>query len=255
MGRSFAGYLILLLAGTAALAWIGADPAPAPQEAALAAEGPGPAAAAAPPGSAAAILAGGPAGTAPAEDLRATTAAILAGLGHPVAAPPGTDPELAAMSQAALTALAARGSARPTLAAIVTRALREGQSDAHIDALVNEAVGRGTVAAPAGLTTPEGRVDTAAMLAHLVAQAQGADLGEGDRGDPGTPDLPLTAGPEGRDALHLVGPGDSLGGIALRYWGDASLYPLLFAANRGALASPDRLRVGQRLTVPARPGL
>lgn len=49
---------------------------------------------------------------------------------------------------------------------------------------------------------------------------------------------------------HQVRSGDTLGKIARKYYGDASLYPLIVAANQ--IADPDRLKLGQRLTVPDR---
>lgn len=198
-------------------------------------------------------------------DLEATTAAILAelsGRAAPAAAPPADD-ALQAMSLAALTGLRNRtGAAGPapttsaTLQGIVTQALREGQSDAYIDALVNEAAGKGAVAVPAMLVTPEGRVDTAVLLATLVARAQEADLGEGDAADPGAEaDLAALPGtPEG-DATYTVQPGDSLGALALRFYGDAARYTVIFDANRRILNAPDRIAVGQRLLIPRISGL
>jgi nucleoid-associated protein YgaU len=47
-----------------------------------------------------------------------------------------------------------------------------------------------------------------------------------------------------------VGPGDSLGSLALRYYGDAAHYLTLFTANRALLATPDGLRVGQSIIIP-----
>lgn len=49
---------------------------------------------------------------------------------------------------------------------------------------------------------------------------------------------------------HQVRSGDTLGKIARAYYGDASLYPLIVAANQ--IADPDRLKLGQRLTIPDR---
>jgi peptidoglycan L-alanyl-D-glutamate endopeptidase CwlK len=47
---------------------------------------------------------------------------------------------------------------------------------------------------------------------------------------------------------YVVQPGDTLGKIAERFYGTASRYPLIVAAN--AIADPDRLRVGQTLVIP-----
>lgn len=47
-----------------------------------------------------------------------------------------------------------------------------------------------------------------------------------------------------------VGPGDSLSGIALRVYGSAARWNVLYEANRSVLRSPDWLQVGTRLSVP-----
>jgi hypothetical protein len=50
--------------------------------------------------------------------------------------------------------------------------------------------------------------------------------------------------------IHQVRSGDTLGKIARAYYGNAALYPLIVAANQ--IADPDRLTLGQRLTIPDR---
>lgn len=49
---------------------------------------------------------------------------------------------------------------------------------------------------------------------------------------------------------HVVQKGDTLSKIAEQYYGDASLYPKIFAANRDVLKDPDRIRPGQKLRIP-----
>ena len=53
--------------------------------------------------------------------------------------------------------------------------------------------------------------------------------------------------------FYTVNSGDSLGAIAIKFYGDVSKFPLIFEANRGILSSPDMIRVGQRLTIPELP--
>src|SRR5205085_4667680 len=50
--------------------------------------------------------------------------------------------------------------------------------------------------------------------------------------------------------LRLVQPGDTLSGIAEEFYGDASLYPRIFEANRNQIANPDLIFPGQSLRVP-----
>ena len=50
--------------------------------------------------------------------------------------------------------------------------------------------------------------------------------------------------------FHDVVSGDTLSGIAKKYYGDASKYNRIFEANRDQLTDPDRIKVGQRLKIP-----
>jgi nucleoid-associated protein YgaU len=49
---------------------------------------------------------------------------------------------------------------------------------------------------------------------------------------------------------HEVAKGESLWKIAERYYGDGSLYPKIFEANKDVLKDPNKIRVGQRLRIP-----
>ena len=189
-------------------------------------------------------------------DLQAMTRGVLAELGVTPPAPTPTealaDDPLHAMSMAALSGLrkmtgqpdpAHSPSAFQTL---IAQALRAGQSDAYIDALLNEAAGSGRITVPSALVTAEGRVDTHVILSTIVAQAaiaSGQDLGAAKVSSAGHIQT-------GQQQVYTVGPGDSLGSFALRYYGDMSRYTTIFDANRTILSSPDSLRVGQRLVIP-----
>jgi len=52
------------------------------------------------------------------------------------------------------------------------------------------------------------------------------------------------------ETVHEVIRGDTLSGIAKKYYGKASLYPKIFAANRDQLDNPDKIKVGQKLRIP-----
>ena len=56
--------------------------------------------------------------------------------------------------------------------------------------------------------------------------------------------------PETADRLYEVVAGDTLGGIAQRYYGQASQYMKIFEANRDILDNPDLIKVGQKLKIP-----
>ena len=50
--------------------------------------------------------------------------------------------------------------------------------------------------------------------------------------------------------IHTVAKGDTLGKIAKHWYGNAKRYEDIFEANRGILANPDAIEVGQALTIP-----
>ena len=200
--------------------------------------------------------------------MQATTAAVLAGLGVQTGAEPLPAPASDEMRDATagiLSSITAMTGApapeitqRPTLDAIVVQALQEGQSDDYIDALINAAAASGDVAVPEILVTSDGRVDTAVLLADIVAQATVATGGQIDTAP--AIDLDESAGVEVRIVqradetvqarFYTVQSGDSLGAIAVKFFGDANRYTAIFEANRGTLSSPDRIRTGQRLVIP-----
>lgn len=188
-------------------------------------------------------------------DLTAMSAMVLADLGVTPAAPQPMDAATAGILANIRAVTGQAATPASGLQALVVQALREGQTDAYIDALVNEAAGRGAVTVPKALVTNDGRVDTATMLAAIVSQARIAA---------GETLAPVIAGGEGvevrvvqkadgvteQNNFYTVSRGDSLGAIAQRFYGDAARFTAIFEANRAILGSPDRIRVGQRLVIP-----
>ena len=65
-----------------------------------------------------------------------------------------------------------------------------------------------------------------------------------------TETTPGGSGAWSAEQWHEVAKGESLWKIAERYYGDGSLYPKIFEANRETLKDPDRIKVGQRLRIP-----
>lgn len=53
------------------------------------------------------------------------------------------------------------------------------------------------------------------------------------------------------DKVHEVVSGETLGKIAKHYYGDASKYMKIFDANKDQLSDPDKIKVGQKLKIPA----
>lgn len=57
--------------------------------------------------------------------------------------------------------------------------------------------------------------------------------------------------PQGQGAqTYTVKSGDTLSKISKQYYGDANEYMRIFYANRDKLRDPDKIQVGQQLTIP-----
>ncbi|MEM9247372.1 MAG: LysM peptidoglycan-binding domain-containing protein [Pseudomonadota bacterium] len=216
-------------------------------------------------------------------ELDALTRAVLAGLGAPseVTAPkPGnrtlseivdqamraSESEVALGQALAAPTLATAPVAPPStgtppsaddLSVLIERALSDTGSDSYLDQVLNDAADAGYIAVPAALRTPDGRLDTRTLLADIVQKSSGtptpvrAPSAASAGGVAGVEVRVVQTATETTDALfYTVQPGDSLGAIARRFYGNASLYQSIFEANRRILSTPDRIRVGQRLILP-----
>ena len=49
---------------------------------------------------------------------------------------------------------------------------------------------------------------------------------------------------------YTIVSGDTLSGIAKKYYGKASAYPRIFEANREVIKDPDKIYVGQKIRIP-----
>lgn len=109
---------------------------------------------------------------------------------------------------------------------MILGALKQGQSEDYIEALVNDAADNGKIVVPNSLITADGRVDTSALLATLS--------------QPKTP----------KHFTHTVAPGDTLASISYRYYGRTEHGTAIIAANADVLPTESHLNVGQSLVVP-----
>ncbi len=49
---------------------------------------------------------------------------------------------------------------------------------------------------------------------------------------------------------YVIKSGDTLSGIAAKFYGKGSLYPRIFAANREVIKNPDLIYPGQKIRIP-----
>jgi nucleoid-associated protein YgaU len=163
-----------------------------------------------------------------------------------------------------------------TLNSLVEKALAEGKTSEDVIQLIEEALGRrGDVSLEQLLAGGGRKVDLRQLLRELVARAAARAEAPGDaytralmeEGAATTLDMaatrtagvaraavPAAAGTaEAKTAggrMITVQPGDTLGTLARRYYGDAALWRRIYEANRDRISNPDLLLAGQRIRIP-----
>jgi hypothetical protein len=75
-------------------------------------------------------------------------------------------------------------------------------------------------------------------------------VGEPPQPEPPAPEEPAPEPLPPVDELYVVKPGDTLGGIAKKVYGDFRLWPIIFEANRDQISNPALIRVGMELLIP-----
>lgn len=169
--------------------------------------------------------------TATDDEMRGLTSNILAGI-------TGEAPAQAEPAETATVQIDA-------LSGLVEQALSEGQSDAYLEALMNEAIDKGQIEVTDAMRTTTGEVDTRTLLASIVAKSEATT----DAVD--TNALDAEAGVDVQeDRFYVVSSGDSLAAISLSFYGNAQDYVRIFEANRDTLDRADLIRVGQSLLIP-----
>ncbi len=77
----------------------------------------------------------------------------------------------------------------------------------------------------------------AAAPAEQVAQAAGTET-------------PATEAAQAKVEYYVIQSGDTLSGLAKKYYGNAMDYPRIFEANKEVIEDPDRIFVGQKIRIP-----
>lgn len=191
-------------------------------------------------------------------ELLDLTNSVLAGLGVEKSPEPATttnanQDDLRSMTSSVLAGLGiapSDGQASGSTAGV------SDASDDQIRALLSEAIDRGLIAVPQALRTAEGEVDKDTLITQLARAATGEVAT--------APSDDVIAGGKGVEVrvvqradktvqyrFYTVQSGDSLGAIAHKFYGDAAQFTRIYEANRRLLPTPDQIRVGQRLTIPA----
>ncbi len=183
-----------------------------------------------------------------------STAAILAFAGTTAMAEDADDQQMRELTQSVLLGITGQppaaqedsASQGSDLSSIISQAMQEGQSDEYLNALIDEAVDRGELEVPEAMVSTEGNVDTQTLLASLVSESlqgtpENSVLRAEANGGSVAPSEPRR---------HEVVSGESLAGIALQYYGDATEFRTIFEANRDKIDRPNLIQVGQVLLIP-----
>ncbi len=67
---------------------------------------------------------------------------------------------------------------------------------------------------------------------------------------PAPEDAPEAAPVEEKVEYYVIQSGDTLGGLAKKYYGNAREYPRIFEANREVIEDPNKIYVGQKIRIP-----
>ncbi|MCB0227052.1 MAG: LysM peptidoglycan-binding domain-containing protein, partial [Anaerolineae bacterium] len=94
--------------------------------------------------------------------------------------------------------------------------------------------------------------ETKLLLDDLVAKSQRfLGTAQPPQEEPPTDPTPEPP-PDDQPEVYVVQPGDTLSGIAKDVYGDYSLWPIIFEANRDKISNPSLIRVGMELLIPPR---
>lgn len=97
---------------------------------------------------------------------------------------------------------------------------------------------------------PDTNEITDAVASFTLTEASDAAPAVGPVNPPPPPPPPVTAKPKATPRIHVVVKGNTLWGIAQRYYGRGTLWPRIYDANRGQIKDPHWIYPGQRFVIP-----
>ncbi|WP_425040377.1 hypothetical protein [Primorskyibacter sp. S187A] len=117
----------------------------------------------------------------------------------------------------------------------LAEAARSGLSDIDLARLVQDGMETGEVSLGAEVYTAAGTLDVNAVLASLIPERANSDRVR-----------PIT-----QSFIYRIQPTDSLAGLAVLFYGDASAHRAILAENAQSLTTPEDLSAGMLITIPA----
>jgi nucleoid-associated protein YgaU len=103
-----------------------------------------------------------------------------------------------------------------------------------------------------GISKVDDRLHVGVRPGQPDTVAAGSTLGTGNSKVTLSPnETSGTGAPAWQSRTYTVEKGDTLSGIAKKFYGDASDYPMIFEANKPMLSDPDKIYPGQVLRIPA----
>lgn len=132
-----------------------------------------------------------------------------------------------------------------------------------LEKLLSTSARNGKISINPALRDSDGRYDGAVILVDLVQRnLLNGDSGEVSAGvhlreqssvllNPVRRPAYISVAEKKKDRFYVVERGDSLAYLALQFYGNGSDFQRIFAANRDILRSPENIRIGQRLRIPA----
>lgn len=149
------------------------------------------------------------------------------------------------------------------LTALVNKAMSKGKSSDYVLKLIDAALKESGGASLADIAKKTGgKIDMQALLQNIVARAAAGGTRGGADDDylntikaeaeqtelSGKTPVKAVARQGGR--MITIQPGDTLGTIAMKYYGSVSMWRKIYEANRDVLSNPDIIPKGRKLRLP-----